>query len=945
MKPFDINGALQHVVPEEVGGLRRLAARGVAATLLSGGMALGIQLVSAVVLARLLSPRDFGLVTIVTTFSLLFMNFGLNGITEAIIHREDVNHRQATNLFWINVAGSTLLAIGFAASGFLLARFFGDRRVAGVAAWMALTIFLTGLSVVHLALLKRTMRFSVVSANDMFARAFSVLVSICLGWAGWGYWALVVGAISLSASTCVGAWSLCIWMPGVPRRAAGTGSMVRYAISAYGRFFTGYFTNNLDNFLVGWRLGPMTLGFYKKAYDLFGISSNQLASGLTIVAVSALSRMKQNAEQYRSYLLGALGVMAFIGMGISAELTLVGKDLILVLLGPNWSESGRLFTIFAPGIGFMLLYFTQGWIHLSLGNADRWFRWGMVDLTVTTAFLIAGLHWNAEGIAAAWVASYWVLALPALWYAGRPIQLEISSVLGVIWKYIAASSMAGGAAFLILGMKPSIANSSGPIWAMARLAMGSLLFLVLYVGLIAVLHRGFAPLHQVLGILREMTSRDMSMAPASDSLNETRPSAGSPIPEVAHLGDGTRFASSSQQISKWKAPRWFVQFLEARQAHRDLRRSFLLEQSKCPIPRGKPTAGACQSTTVGAQIPLVSILIPAYNSREWIADAICSAIAQTWPRIEIIVVDDGSTDDTLAIARRSELYGVRVIAQRNQGAASARNAAYSVSKGDYIQWLDADDILAPDKVARQIEAIGPKGNKKTLLSGAFGRFLYRPWEAKFVPTALWCDLSPSEWLHRKLEQNIFMQTGTWLVSRELSEAAGPWDTRLLGDDDGEYFCRVLMASDGVQFVPEAKLYWRSFGYDSLGYIGLSARKCEAHWLSMQLHISYLLSMEDSPSRRAACLRYLRTCLIYFYPERREIVRQVRNMAIRLTGELGEPSLSWKYSWARWFFGWTQAKKLQVLLRRIRWKFTGAVDKAMLQFERQFGLARDKGWMV
>ncbi len=405
MKPFDATGELRQAVPNEGAGLRRLAVRGVGATLASGGVGVGIQIVSAAVLARLLTPNDFGVVTMVTTFSLLFVNFGLNGFTEAVIHREDINHKLASNLFWINVGGSTLLAVGFAAAGSLLARLFKDPRVTEVAAWIALTIFLSGLSVMHLALLKRMMRFSLVSANDMFARAFSVAVAIVLAWIGWGYWALVASAIALTASTCIGGWVLCRWTPGLPRRAPGTGAMVRYAVHTYGRFSTGYFTNNFDNFLVGWKLGPAQLGFYKKAYDLFGLPSNQFSTGLTIVAVSALSRLQRDIVQYKRYLLSALGVMALLGMGISGDLVLVGRDVILVLLGPRWGESGRLFTLFAPGIGFMLLYGTHVWIHLSLGHANRWFRWGIVDLVVTTLFLLGGLHWGAAGIAMAWVAS------------------------------------------------------------------------------------------------------------------------------------------------------------------------------------------------------------------------------------------------------------------------------------------------------------------------------------------------------------------------------------------------------------------------------------------------------------------------------------------------------------------------------------------------------------
>src|SRR5678809_291985 len=118
--------------------------------------------------------------------------------------------------------------------------------------------------------------------------------------------------------------------------------------------------------------------------------------------------------------------------------------------------------------------------------------------------------------------------------------------------------------------------------------------------------------------------------------------------------------------------------------------------------------------------PLVSILIPAYNVETWIADTLRSAIAQTWVQKEIIVVDDGSTDRTLEIARQFESEGVKVVTQRNQGAAAARNTAFSLSHGDYIQWLDADDLLSPDKIARQVDVLQGCQSRRTLLSSEWG---------------------------------------------------------------------------------------------------------------------------------------------------------------------------------------------------------------------------------
>ena len=333
--------------------------------------------------------------------------------------------------------------------------------------------------------------------------------------------------------------------------------------------------------------------------------------------------------------------------------------------------------------------------------------------------------------------------------------------------------------------------------------------------------------------------------------------------------------------------------------------------------------------------PLVSILIPAYNAQDWIADTLESAVGQTWQHKEIIVVDDGSSDRTLAVAQRFASRGVKILAQRNQGAAAARNTAVSHSRGDYVQWLDADDLLSPGKIAAQLAAMERQPfTRRTLLSSAWGRFLYRPRRAIFTPTELWCDLSPVEWLLRKMAHNRHMQTATWLVSRELTEAAGPWNTSLLGDDDGEYFCRILLQSDGVRFVPDAQVFYRMAGSGSLSYIGTSDRKMDAQLHSMVLHTGYLRSLEDSERTRSACVKYLQNWLVNFHPERPDLVHEAERMARSLDGRLVTPHLSWKYSWIRAVFGGVAAKRAQILAPQIRWAIARVVDKTLFRVERR-----------
>jgi len=330
--------------------------------------------------------------------------------------------------------------------------------------------------------------------------------------------------------------------------------------------------------------------------------------------------------------------------------------------------------------------------------------------------------------------------------------------------------------------------------------------------------------------------------------------------------------------------------------------------------------------------PLVSILIPAYNAGPWIADTLQSAQRQTWPHKEIIVVDDGSTDTTLAIARQFSSAEVTVVTQKNSGASAARNRAFSLSKGDFIQWLDADDLLAPDKISRQMDAIEKVADPRTLVSSEWGSFMFRPRRAEFCATPLWADQMPLDWLLHKMGENLHMQPATWLVSRELTLAAGPWDTRLSLDDDGEYFCRVLLASRGVRFVPGAKSFYRMSGFSSLSIVDRSDKKLASLWLSMQLHIGYLRGLEDSGRSRDACVTYLGNWLPSFFPARPDLIAQAQQLAATLGGHLEAPTVRRKYRWMERIFGRTTANRAQVILPNLKTALRRSWDKAMFQLE-------------
>lgn len=327
--------------------------------------------------------------------------------------------------------------------------------------------------------------------------------------------------------------------------------------------------------------------------------------------------------------------------------------------------------------------------------------------------------------------------------------------------------------------------------------------------------------------------------------------------------------------------------------------------------------------------PLVSILIPAYNAQPWIGEAIQSALAQTWPRKEIIVVNDGSTDRTAQIAR-SYIAQIKLISTENRGLSAAVNCALRICQGDYIQELDADDLLLPDKIERQLAALRDGDSKRILLSSPWAPFYHRTHTARFVKNSFWEDLTPVEWLIRKMTEGTHMQNATWLVSRELAEAAGPWDESLQYDQDGEYFARVLAASEGTRFVPGTGILYRVTGMNRISYIGNSNTKKDSLFRSMKLHIKYLRSLEESERVRKACIAYMQVWYGVFYPNRKDIVAEMQALAAQLGGRLKDPAVRLKYHGIETIFGHAAAQWAQMALPQFKVAVIRRFDKLLYE---------------
>jgi len=316
---------------------------------------------------------------------------------------------------------------------------------------------------------------------------------------------------------------------------------------------------------------------------------------------------------------------------------------------------------------------------------------------------------------------------------------------------------------------------------------------------------------------------------------------------------------------------------------------------------------------VSASAPLVSVLIPCYNAERWIAETLDSVLAQSYRPLEIVVVDDGSTDGTAAVLGRYAARGVSIIRQENRGQTAALNRGLSAAKGELVQYLDADDLLAPDKIALQVERLGER--RDAIAMAEWARFHERPDDARFVADASWQDLDPVSWLVASWSAGGGMLfPGMWLVPRPVVDAIGPWNETLTLNNDAEYFTRALLASCEVLFTPGARCYYRS------GVTGsLSGRKSRAAWESQfevaVLCESYLLRREVSERTRRACAIVWQVVAHACYPYAPDIANHALGRARALHPVVIRPDGGPLFRAVARLMGWKAARRLQRLSGR------------------------------
>lgn len=311
----------------------------------------------------------------------------------------------------------------------------------------------------------------------------------------------------------------------------------------------------------------------------------------------------------------------------------------------------------------------------------------------------------------------------------------------------------------------------------------------------------------------------------------------------------------------------------------------------------------------------MSIIIPCRNGAAWLGEAIESCLGQTWGNLQIIVVDNGSADRSLDVARCYESRGVAVLECSRQGASAARNIGLAQARGDLIQFLDADDVLDAEKIRLQVERLA-SAPPATVASGAWARFRHSPSEVRLVPEPVWCDLAPEEFLIRSWLGGGMMPNFAWLTPRALIERAGPWDETLSQYDDGEFFTRVVLAASNIAFCGGARGYYRS-GHDATISVRRDREALASTYAAIELSCTYLLARCASERAREACATYHQRFVYDAYPDAPDLVAAAERRALELGGSALRPGGGRAFQLLARGLGWKFGRRCQVAWRRLR----------------------------
>jgi PST family polysaccharide transporter len=481
------NSPQSGISAESFQDLKRKSVRSGAITFVSQGASIVIQLASTVVLSRLLTPNDYGvmaMVMAVTGFAGLFRDLGLSS---AAIQRDNLTHGQASTLFWINVIVGFALTLILAICSPLVAWFYKKPELIPVTLALSSSFVLTSIGSQPNAHLTRDMKFGKIAMANIASALLGLGISIAMAFAGFSYWSLVAGSIATAIISSLMLFISSGFRPGWFQRGTGVRDMLKFGANITAFDFVNYFHRNLDKILIGRFWGTEPLGMYSRAYSLLMFPISNLRGPINAVAFPAMCKLKGNPDQFRSYYRRISSLLAFLSMPVTAFLFVAAKPTVELLLGRDWLGVVPIFSALAIVAFIQPVLSLFGLVCLSMGMGKRYLQLGIFNAIATSIGFLVGARFGSVGVAIGYAIAIYATAYPLLALAFKSTSIRVCDFFAAIAKPAIASIIAVILTKIVYEKQTSVS----PTFILIYLGFA---FTACYFGIYSILPKGRADL-------------------------------------------------------------------------------------------------------------------------------------------------------------------------------------------------------------------------------------------------------------------------------------------------------------------------------------------------------------------------------------------------------------------------------------------------------------------
>lgn len=393
-----------------------------------------LQLLTTSVLARILSPTDFGLLGMAIVFTGFIDLFRDLGLSSSVVQKKEISNTFLYSLFWINIVFSIAATVILFIVSPSISSFYNEPKIELILKILSLNFLISGLGSLQKAFSERNLEFKALANIEICSAIIGSVAGIGCAFAGLGVWSLVFQTLIMTTVTTGFLWIITPWRPQRFFSWNDVKDVISYSLNLTGFNVFNYFIRNADNLLVGKFLGSQALGYYALAYRLMLFPLQNISRVFVRVMFPVFSKIQDDNSQLRIAYLKTISSISFITFPLMLGLVATADPLISTFFGSQWKPVASILTILAPLGMIQSIQTTLGSIYQSKGRTDLMFRWEILDGALTITAFLVGLKWGILGVAIAYVVTGFALLYPSFAIPLRLVHLSVIDVGAALWR-------------------------------------------------------------------------------------------------------------------------------------------------------------------------------------------------------------------------------------------------------------------------------------------------------------------------------------------------------------------------------------------------------------------------------------------------------------------------------------------------------------------------------